>query len=136
MIIERTAGYYVYVQSWENDGDNYQSATVKMDSLDKARALVKLLTLFETSDHEGGIGNIPDGFDCPLELIQDTMDEFLEDNPEIMQQLDLTNAKIEGNLYNWLVNLKLLYSGDYITRVASKVEIRDYPRNVLYDIVE
>ncbi len=55
-------GYTIEVVSWENDGDNYSTKSLIVDSLEEATAIVKLCeSVFVSTNNGGGIGNISDG---------------------------------------------------------------------------
>jgi hypothetical protein len=58
------AGYLIRVTSWENDGDNYNTKEIQVDTEQEARDVVAFCEMFGSSSrNEHDIGNLCDGED-------------------------------------------------------------------------
>jgi hypothetical protein len=56
------AGYLIRVTSWENDGDNYNTKEIQVDTEQEARDVVAFCDMFgSNSPSEHDIGNLCDG---------------------------------------------------------------------------
>lgn len=53
-------GYTITVVSWENDGDNYNTNTMVVDSIEIAETIYRMCTELFISRGKGGIGNMGD----------------------------------------------------------------------------
>ena len=72
-------GYTITVTSWENDGDNYATKSMTVDTETEARKIYKICTeLFDdVCNNERAIGNSI-GNDYVYRI-----EEYIEDNPEM-----------------------------------------------------
>lgn len=75
-------GYTITVVSWENDGDNYNTKSITVDSIEKAKANYKLMQLCESKNNQPKgvikLGNTYGEFsDDQIDLIRD----FFNSNP-------------------------------------------------------
>lgn len=72
-------GYTIEVESWENDGDNYKTQRMTVETLEEAQKIKKICKeLFVSCNNdEGGIGNSMDG-ECDW-----VIDQYIEENPEM-----------------------------------------------------
>ncbi len=88
-------GYTIEVTSWENDGDNYRTKRMTVESLEEAQKIKKIYKdLFVSGNNgNGGIGNSMDGEgDCVIE-------EYIEENPEMKltkEEIDNLSWKLMG----------------------------------------
>jgi hypothetical protein len=103
-------GYTIEVTSWENDGDNYKTESMVVDSKEEALKIKKICEeLFVSCNNgEGGIGNSMDG-EC-----EHVIDEYIEEHPE----MNLEKDYIEN-----LASELLGYSEYYDYRVCESVTI-------------
>lgn len=77
-------GYTITVVSWENDGDNYNTKSIIVDTIDKARDYYELMQLCVSENNRPGmefrLGNTYDGFNKDqIQLIVD----FFKSHPNI-----------------------------------------------------
>ena len=116
-------GYTVKVVSWENDGDNYKTNSLNVDSPEEARKIKKICKELFKSCHngDGGVGNSMDG-EC-----DDVIDQYIEDNIEMGLIKDHIKI-LAGNL--------LGYSETYDYRVCESVEITYLDEDVYAEIID
>jgi len=117
-IVEK--GYTLTVVSWENDADNYQTNTMVVQTEEEARKIAKLCKelFISCNNGYGGIGNTCDGEED--EAIE-TIDEYIENNPE----LGLTRDEIIE------INYELCGSSEfYIHRVCQSIKITYSPEDI------
>lgn len=103
-------GYTIEAVSWENDGDNYKTKSMTVDTEEEARKIKKICqTLFRSCNNgEGGIGNAMDGES------EDVIEEYIEDHPEMALTVEYIS-----NLANRLMGGSEWY--DY--RVCESVKV-------------
>jgi hypothetical protein len=113
-------GYTITVVSWENDGDYYQTNTMTVQTEEEARKIAKLCNELFIScvNGEGGIGNTCDDED---EEANETIDNYIENNPE----LGLTRDEIIE------LDYELCGSSEcYIYRVCESVTVTYSPEDI------
>ena len=117
-------GYTITVTSWENDGDNYNTKEIVVDSLEEAKRIHFICTtLFESEgDNDYAIGNSTE-FDDPDECIQNFIKEF----PELNLTEDEVH-KLSGNL--------LGYSDYYTFRVCESVVVTYSPEDIYVEQIK
>lgn len=79
-------GYTVEAVSWENDGDNYQTRTMTVDSLEEAKAVKHMCdNLFQVEDQSNfnkSIGNVSE---YEYEIAKIITARYLADNPDLLK---------------------------------------------------
>jgi len=115
-------GYTIEVVSWENDGDNYKTKTMTVETEAEARKIKKICSeLFKSCNNgDGGIGNAMDG-EC-----EDVIEDYIENNPE----MELTVEYIED-----LVSELLGRSEYYDYRVCERVQVTYLDQDVYAQVI-
>jgi hypothetical protein len=135
-------GYTISVTSWENDGDNYKTKSMVIESEDEAKAVVEMCkTIFKSCNNgDGGIGNtMDDDASSVKELIAEFMlkhpvliKDFLKNNPELNNISDIESAieEMDEDTMDDLVDICMEYNYNlmggseyYYSRVCEKVEV-------------
>lgn len=77
-------GYTITVVSWENDGDNYNTKSITVDSKDKAKAYYDMMQLCKSENNQpkGGIG-LGNSSELSKKQIEAIID-FLKRNPILL----------------------------------------------------
>jgi hypothetical protein len=113
-------GYTLTVTSWENDGDNYRTESMTVETLEEARRIYRVCNELFKSD-EGGVGNSMDGES------EEAIEEYIENNPE----LNLTKEEIRDLSYD------LMGSSDYYDyRVCESVSVTYSPEDIYLEKIE
>lgn len=123
-------GYTVSVTSWENDGDNYRTESIVVQSKDEAKVISEMCkTIFKSCNNgDGGIGNMMDDEgDMAYEVILG----YLEENPEIKATIIACNPKAKLNDDERIVDFIMekynygLMGGSecYYSRVCESVDV-------------
>jgi hypothetical protein len=121
LVIEK--GYTLTVTSWENDGDNYRTESMTVETLEEARRIYRVCTeLFKSCNKsECGIGNSMSG-EC-----EDVIEEYIKDNPE----LNLDEDTISNLAY------ELMGSSEYYDyRVCESVSVTYSPKDIYLETIE
>lgn len=90
-------GYTITVVSWENDGDNYNTKSITVDTLKEAKLIHKLCTTVFTSRNNSfykGIGNL---MEDNHEKVKDIIVPFMKEHPELYEN-DKDNIKDDDDL--------------------------------------
>jgi len=144
-------GYTITVTSWENDGDNYRTKSMTVESEDEAKAITEMCkTLFKSCNNRGcGIGNMMDDeADQAKEVIAEFMinhpvliKEFLEENPGLIDGLDVED--IDETSLDRLADICMKYNNSlmggsecYYSRVCEKVEVTYSDKDVFLEEVK
>ena len=110
--------YKLTVVSWENDGDNYHTHTMVVDSKEEAEKIKHICdNLFGSKNSTaGGIGNSIEGRDS--EKVRTRIENYIENNP-----ITLKGKKVnKGTIMD--LNYDLLGSSEfYISRVCESCKI-------------
>jgi hypothetical protein len=116
-------GYTIEVVSWENDGDNYKTETMTVETESEARKIKKICSeLFKSCNNgDGGIGNSMCG-EC-----EDVIEDYIENNPE----MELTTNYIKE-----LASELLGYSEDYDYRVCERVLVTYLDQDVYAQVID
>lgn len=137
-------GYTVTCTSWENDGDNYNTKSIIVDSEKKAEALYKMCNvLFKSENNKGsGIGN-----SCDLDYsVKCKIADFFKQpgilpilaNEDILAELiEIEDEDEEQDFYvsmcdNWKYKL-LGGSESYYCRVAEKTTVTYSPEDIFVE---
>ena len=131
-------GYTLTVTSWENDGDNYNTLSVTVDSKERALALQGLVKLsdFSTSHTERGLGNA-----CEWESYhEDLVKDYLINNPVIMPKswtpINFEDEDDWKDAYNELTYDLLGSSEWYISRVHESSYITYSPEDIYVEEIK
>lgn len=142
-------GYTVSVTSWENDGDNYKTKSMVIESEDETKAVVEMCkTIFKSCNNdEGGIGNSMDyEAESAKLIIVDFMIKhpvlidktFLEENSELKNIINLKDEgdieeaieDLDDSILDELVDTCMHYNSQlmggsecYYSRVCEKVDV-------------
>lgn len=128
-------GYTITVVSWENDGDNYNTKSIVIESKEKAEAIVKMCnTIFKSSSNgNGGIGNM-DGED--EEDAAEVILPFMKANPILFDNKDgLSDQKLIDICMEHNDNL-MGGSEYYYSRVCEKCTVTYSSEDVFNDKIE
>jgi hypothetical protein len=108
-------GYTVKVVSWENDGDNYRTESMTVDTKEEALKIKKICKELFKSGGKFGVGNSMDGEGQPLILA------YMKSNPE----MELTKGYINK------LDQKLMGGSEYYDfRVCESVQVTYLPEDV------
>ena len=119
LVIEK--GYTLTVTSWENDGDNYNTESMTVETLEEARRIYRVCNELFKSDDEGGVGNSMSGES------EEVIEEYIENNPE----LKLTEGEIRDLSYD------LMGSSEYYDyRVCESVSVTYSPEDIYLEKIE
>jgi hypothetical protein len=119
LVIEK--GYTIEVTSWENDGDNYNTESMTVETLEEARRIYRVCNELFKSDDEGGVGNSMSGES------EEVIEEYIENNPE----LKLTEGEIRDLSYD------LMGSSEYYDyRVCESVSVTYSPEDIYLEKIE
>jgi hypothetical protein len=119
LVIEK--GYTIEVTSWENDGDNYNTESMTVETLEEARRIYRVCNELFKSDDEGGVGNSMSGES------EEVIEEYIENNPE----LKLTEREIRDLSYD------LMGSSEYYDyRVCESVSVTYSPEDIYLEKIE
>jgi hypothetical protein len=119
LVIEK--GYTLTVTSWENDGDNYNTESMTVETLEEARRIYRVCNELFKSDDEGGVGNSMSGEN------EEVIEEYIENNPE----LNLTEGEIRDLSYD------LMGSSEYYDyRVCESVSVTYSPKDIYLEKIE
>ena len=132
-----TAGYLIRITSWENDGDNYNTKELQVDTEQEARtvsALCDLLradfgNMYEPCDEdrqefEQAVAAVPGIKDFVSSLFPDI--EPVQENPEC-------GFGYMDAIMDILYDLGLAGSEHYFTRVCESVEVYRIPADVVVE---
>ena len=128
-------GYTLSVTSWENDGDNYKTNSITVESKELAMAIARLCkTVFASSSNgEGGIGNLMEDDE---EEANEVILPYMQSHPELY--LDKKNPS-EENLINICMNYnqKLMGGSEYyFSRVFESCSLTYSPEDVFLEEIE
>ena len=136
------AGYLIRVTSWENDGDNYNTKEIQVDTEQEARDLVDFCNLFGSKSFydEDDIGNLCDG---EYEPARPVFRKFYFNHPGFVN-LTLTDYKNAEQETDAICDAMMevaydlgLSGGEYFyTRVCESVVVYHIPADVLVEQVQ
>ncbi len=110
-------GYQLHVTSWENDGDNYRTKTLNIQTLEEAKAYKHICeNLFQSKSRSvKAIGNFTEGNE---EKVEERILAYIDEYPDYFQ--------IDADPYDLILDIanECMGSSDfYICRVCESVEI-------------
>jgi hypothetical protein len=132
-------GYTITVTSWENDGDNYNTKSVTVDSLEEATALYNLSKLCESryTTDEIKLGNANEFDNEQLNLIYD----FIKNNPILLE--GYTESNVSDCNESLLLEVFYDYHYDlfgssehYSSRVCEKVTVTYSPEDIYVEQIK
>ena len=127
-------GYTLTVTSWENDGDNYNTKSKTVQTLEEAKVWYEMMQLCE-SNNTRGLGNTYNGFNKQQKEIAVN---FLKKHHTILLPHDDIEAN-EDNLEDWFCSLAgelLDYSEHNACRVMESCVVTYSPVDVIPEIIE
>jgi hypothetical protein len=148
MEVAKSAGYYLEVISWENDGDNYKTKEVKLEE-NEIKDAIAFVSLFKSKNRRGleyiGIGNHYQPNDVDLTIISNTFGNFLVEHPNFELAFDLPKEqdfddeeeylkKLQGDLCDNLHEVAYTFGltgTDHYTRVLESAKVFYYPADVI-----
>lgn len=129
-------GYTLTVTSWENDGDNYNTKSLTVDSIEEAKSYYNLMQLCKSknSKREKGImsfGNMTDEFNISQ---TNFIISFLTDNSVLLSNFDNDCDKDEDFYLDAFQELiyHLLGSSEYYTCRVMESCIVTYSKEDIY----
>jgi hypothetical protein len=129
------AGYVIKVTSWENDGDNYATAEINVETRKDAEHIVKLVKLFTSiSSTPKGIGNIYEPSESDAEKVHVAFMNLHNEYPEFIHTIPENEEYICDSYHDLIYDLGLS-SSEYYTRVLSKVQVLYFPEDVICEEV-
>jgi len=127
-------GYTLEVVSWENDGDDYNTIRLTVDSKEKAIALRDLCNLSSReSCHNGGLGNLNNS----TEEYDKLMVDFIKEHPILKFEKNeyKTQNEFLDTFMNW--NFKLFGSSEwYVSRVCESVKVFYSEEDIYAETIE
>lgn len=126
-------GYTITVVSWENDGDNYNTKSMTVDSREKAEAIYKLCTtvFISSNNGKGGIGNLDeDSNDKGDKIIIKFMKQYPILWEEYIQEIFDIDEQMIGvcmELYNYEL---MGCSEGYYSRVCESCTVTYSPEDI------
>ena len=135
-------GYTVTCESWENDGDNYNTKSVIVQSKKTAEALYQMCKiLFQSENKRGqGIGNSSDVDDSIKEKIRNFMKQYpyLLNDEELMELAECEeDEEQELDFYESICNhwkYELLGGSEYYyCRVAETTTVTYSPEDIFVE---
>jgi hypothetical protein len=130
-------GYTIVVTSWENDGDNFNTKSMVVETLEEATAIYKLMQLCKSKNNGGVFGNSTDLFNKKqLEILGNffrenpaALKQFFKDNPEIDPN-NITNDEYDEYFDEFLKNNLLSSSDFFYCRVMHHCEVTYSPDDI------
>jgi len=121
-------GYTITVTSWENDGDNYRTKSMTVESKEMAKAISEMCnTVFLSSNNgEGGIGNLMYDQDVHAEEI---IIPFMESHPDLYNNENKTDEQLVEICMN--INYELMGGSEcYYSRICEKCIVTYSPEDI------
>lgn len=126
-------GYTLTVVSWENDGDNYRTKSMTVDTKEQAQAIHKMCTTLFLSRNKGGIGNLmSDDYSEAEELIV----PFMKNNLCLLEKYDVPYDADNKTLINICneYNYALMGGSEcYYSRVCESCTVTYSPEDIFLE---
>jgi hypothetical protein len=134
-------GYTVTCTSWENDGDNYNTNSVIVDSKEMAEALYQMCEVLFQSEggRSKGIGNSCDGGYSAQTKIAEFIKQYpiLMNEDQVRELIEIEEEDEELEFYEEICNhwkYKLLGSSEYYyCRVAETTTVSYSPEDIFVE---
>lgn len=134
-------GYYVEVTSWENDGD-YYNTKFKLERPEWIPLVIDLMKLFETSHHEGGLGNFYDGYGAtPFEELEEVFYVFYKKHKTLVEpdtkdwERDSKGKLLRSDIMEYFEEIAREYLGhseSYRYRMVESVKVYHIPEDMIF----
>ena len=135
-LIDYPAGYQIRVETWENDGDDYETNIISGLTYDDVKFYKELVMCFTSCNNPrtgGGMGNE----DQSKQTLSELLNEVLEDHPKISDALREVIEKSMDDIYGFFykfLNWPVQYEYGFCRVVEDfKVFHLDEPLLVEYD---
>lgn len=137
-------GYTLSVVSWENDGDNYNTKTKTVETIEEAESLYKLMQLFKSNI----LGNSDRWSAKDLKVLGNFFREnpialkgFFKYNPDLHELFSLNIEDIDDEAFaeyfdNYLKGDLLGYSEYYNCRVMESCTVTYSPEDIYLDVIK
>ena len=122
-------GYTITVNSWENDGDNYQNHSNTVNTLEEVKQLSKVLPdLFLSLNRNGLVGNANDESDFDAEEVIKYMKRHPNLIPKGYDEMDAVN-----NLHEYYMGTP---SEHFLYRVFNSMSVVYSPEDIYLEEIE
>jgi len=126
-------GYTISAVSWENDGDNYKTRSIVVETKELAIAISKMCKELFASCNRTKATSIGNGQDYKKSMI--IVLDYMLKHPEVYENVEICDEELISLCMDY--NYSLLGScEDYDSRVCESVEIYYSPEDVLLEIIE
>jgi hypothetical protein len=135
-------GYTLTVVSWENYGDNYNTKTMTVETVEEAETFYKLMQLCKSKNNGGLLGNSHDEYNA-RQLT--ALGDFFRENPAALKGFfkynpDLDVTDIDDETYaEYFDDIKgdlLGYSEFYLCRVMDSCTVTYSPEDIYLDVIK
>lgn len=123
-------GYFIKVVSWENDGDYYRTAEVKVDDKVQGLAYQRICKTLFVSNHSSDLGL---GNDYMSEIDMDRVHKFYDDDPYFTTIL---HENRENSVHGIIEDLMGESEEGYSCRVVESCIIFNVKEDCYLDTVE
>ena len=133
MQLKHKAGYHLYITTWENDGDNYKTASQWFDTIEDVKFLLDICKIFK-KDNIGNQYDKPDNFEetllAEIAIVRDIHSKYTItiDN----YGLDLTNY---DSLVDSFYDLHLFGGEYFFTRRYDSYKLEYYKEDVYCEMI-
>lgn len=123
-------GYRIHVTTWENDGDNYKTKTIKGVTKEQIPFILAACELLRSGSNNGGatFGNL---YEESTDDLIEALSELVEQYPNRPEHCDSGSAVFE----NLLWDLGFTDSEYFTTRVFERVKIEYVPSKIVLEDV-
>lgn len=128
-------GYTIKVVSWENDGDNYNTKTITVDTKEEAKAYYNLMKICRSKNqHKNCVGNTYDGFSEKDEKI---IIRCLKENPLVLKGEDIEHVE-DYQLIDWFSDVcyNLMGGSEYSCRVMESCTVTYSPEDIYLEEIK
>lgn len=130
-------GYTITVVSWENDADNYNTKSIVVDTLEKAKAYYDLMQLCKSKNNQAPgiikLGNTHGEYSIDQEELIRT---FLTENNILVNNNILEDNEDFIDYFQELTYSLLGGSEDYMCRVMEVCTITYSPEDVYNEVIK
>ena len=131
-------GYTLTVVSWENDGDNYNTNSITVESKEMAEAYYNMMQLCRSKNNringEIGLGNSSDGFNRRQ---RQAIISLFDNYPILLQGTEIDEDEHNLDYLFMEISVDLLGSSEFYTcRVMESCTITYSPEDIYLETVE
>lgn len=127
-------GYRVEIQSWENDGDCYNTKVIETESKKFVKLIVDVCKVLKSrSNNNRCVGNMYDPNESELSKIKNIVKPILIQNSEAVYDFYGNDCNIEENALDVFSELHYELCGgseNFYTRVVSKFSVSYSPVDI------